>query len=373
MRSSKKSLFRSTHRNNYSRATLHRSLSLQTLEDRCVLAAAVLDGGTVTVHAGDADNEIGVWANGEINKLFIKVDDTTLEFDNDLVSHINIYAEGGNDSISIRNSVTQTTLLDGGDGNDRIIGSQQRDAILGGGGNDRIHGRDGNDRIDGGEGNDQVHGGNGDDGLQGGIGDDTLYGDAGNDTILGDPPMPVEVAETDDEGGLRLAERAHSDTDASALNAELVDSDEAISPSFNDVIYGGDGDDVIRSGPGHDVVFAGQGNDAVSGGAGNDYIEGGDGNDRLSGDSGGDIIFGGAGHDSLGGGDGNDYLIGGSGHDVLLGGVGDDYLKGGDGTDVLFGGEGRDKIDALDGQFDFIFADVLDGIEADEFDLIVYI
>ena len=73
---------------------LRRSLNLQTLEERRVLAAAVFDGGTLTVHAGDADNEIGVWVNRETNKLFIKVDDTTLEFDNDLVSHINIYAEG---------------------------------------------------------------------------------------------------------------------------------------------------------------------------------------------------------------------------------------------------------------------------------------
>ena len=272
------------------------------------MAASILDGGTVTVRAGDADNEIGVWANRETNKLFIKVDDTTFEFDNNLVSHINIFAEGGNDSIGIRNSVTQTTMLDGGDGNDRIVGSQQRDVILGGRGNDRIDGRNGNDRIDAGAGNDHAQGGNGDDGLQGGIGDDTLHGGAGNDTILGDPPMPVEVAQTDRESGLRLAGRAHSNADAIALS---VDSNEIISPSFNDVIYGDEGDDVIRSGPGHDVVFAGHGNDSVSGGVGFDYIEGGEGNDRLSGESGGDIVFGGAGDDSLGGGDGNDYLIGG--------------------------------------------------------------
>lgn len=201
MRSFKKSLIRSTRQQATPRATLRRSLSLQTLEDRRVLAAAVLDGGTVTVHAGDADNEIGVWANRETNKLFIKVDDTTLEFDNNLVSHVNIYAEGGNDSVAVRDSVTQTTLLDGGAGNDRIVGSLQRDTIVGGFGNDRIHGRDGNDRMDGGEGNDVVHGGSGDDGLQGGIGDDTINGGAGNDTILGDPPLPVEMADTDDESG----------------------------------------------------------------------------------------------------------------------------------------------------------------------------
>jgi Ca2+-binding RTX toxin-like protein len=44
------------------------------------------------------------------------------------------------------------------------------------------------------------------------------------------------------------------------------------------------------------------------------------------------------------GGEGNDVLIGGEGNDVLLGGAGDDVLIGGGGVDILDGGEGDDVV-----------------------------
>lgn len=79
--------------------------------------------------------------------------------------------------------IPSTAHIDGGDGNDTIIGGTSFDIFSGGDGgdilfgnayDDVLHGNAGNDTIDGGEGNDLLSGGQGDDEIFGGIGDDTL-------------------------------------------------------------------------------------------------------------------------------------------------------------------------------------------------------
>lgn len=52
----------------------------------------------------------------------------------------------------------------------------------------------------------------------------------------------------------------------------------------DDVIFGGDGDDVISGGGGDDQLFGGAGDDFIVGGPGQDQLFGGDGNDLLIGD-----------------------------------------------------------------------------------------
>ncbi|TWI29271.1 Hint domain-containing protein [Paracoccus sulfuroxidans] len=160
-----------------------------------------------------------------------------------------------------------------------------------------------------------------------------------------------------------------------------------------DVIYAGDGNDLIYSGaingPGaaqdHDVIYGGAGNDRLyaqggvdrlSGGAGDDYIEGGYGGDiadysaatgnlniKLPPWGGTDFTdeqTGGQGKDHLIGIDG---IIGGRGNDTLIGydtagtdpdgsiftnyfdgGAGNDSIDGAGGSDFLFGGTGNDII-----------------------------
>ena len=126
----------------------------------------------------------------------------------------------------------------------------------------------------------------------------------------------------------------------------------------NDIIIGGDFDDVLYGDAGFDVIKGGSGDDILYGGTGNDDLEGGFGNDVLLGNAGDDYLAGDYGYDFLSGGDGNDTLLGGasddrlwgeSGADVLFGGNGADRLYGGLGDDRLLGGAGNDTIEGDDG------------------------
>lgn len=110
------------------------------------------------------------------------------------VTGLLIHLNDGNDSLIIDSSVRVPTTIEGGAGNDTVIGSQQNDQFTGGDGNDLFFGQGGNDRASGQAGNDLLVGGagidllNGDDGrdiLIGGQGTDILRGGAGEDILVG--------------------------------------------------------------------------------------------------------------------------------------------------------------------------------------------
>ncbi|QDT11344.1 calcium-binding protein [Planctomycetes bacterium K23_9] len=111
-----------------------------------------------------------------------------------------------------------------------------------------------------------------------------------------------------------------------------------------DFLYGGDQNDTLSGGAGDDQLWGDNGNDRVLGGAGFDTLHGGAGNDDIVGGNDDDSLLGDGGHDLLRGGPGNDFLDGGTGNDQMIGGVGDDSMVGGSGNDTMLGNSGNDTI-----------------------------
>jgi len=200
--------------------------------------------------------------------------------------------------------------LNGGSGDDTLIGSSHGDLLVGNGGRDKINGMAGDDTI---------HGGDGDDSLRGGAGSDTIYGDAGDDIIKGGKETDYLYGGP----GRNLISGQH----------------------YGDVMHGGDDGDILRGGGGSDTIWGHGGDDRIKAGTRRDIAHGGDGDDIISGNRHDDTLFGGAGDDRLNGGGGDDWLEGGPGNDWLRGGEGADRF-------VFDTGFGRDEVDDFDPQED---------------------
>lgn len=287
---------------------------------------------------------------------------------------------------------------------DILHGSSNNDLLIGLGGSDRLFGRAGNDRLfgdkkttiekamaggavrgrasrgdwlDGGVGDDLLIGTPSRDVLLGGNGLDTLIGGAGDDNISGDDTTAYLTENWDFKiVNVPLGHGVVSNrgvlSHASSSNAMEGGNDILYGQGGRDFMAGGWGDDLLDGGTGNDVMSGDQGNDTLRGGSdddlllgdnldwvgglqsrnhGNDFLDGGDGNDELAGNGGSDVLYGGIGNDDLKGDDpviqgiegdaanyfGNDFLDGGAGDDTLQGGGADDSLYGGAGNDVLSG------------------------------------
>jgi Ca2+-binding RTX toxin-like protein len=242
------------------------------------------------------------------------------------------------DAMKLRHHDDGQFELNGGDGDDTIIGGRRGDIINAGAGNDDIQRADNVDIIRGGSGIDSVIYGNHSGPAQDNDipDDDVEYveGTAGNDNInLSNNPDDVTII-----GG------AGNDT----LTGGGGD-DDISGGAGNDTINGNGGDDLLNGGAGNDTINGGLGNDDISGGADNDTLSGNEGDDTVNGNAGNDVVNGNAGNDTLRGGDGNDTLDGGLDDDNLNGNDGDDLLIGGAGGDVIRGGAGVDTSDYADG------------------------
>ena len=302
------------------------------------------------------------------------------------------------------NSVTLTSYIDGGAGDDKITGSNTTagsDTLIGGAGNDVLRGWDGSDSLVGGSGHDSLIGDQGDDTLEGGAGDDTLGSwvgaaslDGGDDSdtfrlfnvsggrfdgvtiVGGEGGTDIDTVELSHFGvGVTVTysgDEAGSFTDGTntATFSEIerfilsnqADTFSTNGVTGNETVYGMGGDDTITTqggadyidgGDGADSIVAGQGADTIVGGAGNDYIDAqseddfvdaGAGNDTVLGGQNNDTLFGGAGDDSLNGQSEDDLVDGGEGNDTLVGEAGADTLYGSLGSDSISGGDGDDVI-----------------------------
>lgn len=144
--------------------------------------ASVDDNGNLNFF-GTIDNDVlSITSNG-VNVTFTQ-NLLTRTLAASSFARINVYGLDGDDRIVVGENVGSANL-NGGDGDDTILGNTGADRIDGGDGNDVLRGLDGNDTLIGGRGKDTLFGGAADDLLDGGDQNDRLLGGDGDDTLLG--------------------------------------------------------------------------------------------------------------------------------------------------------------------------------------------
>jgi Ca2+-binding RTX toxin-like protein len=332
-------------------------------------------------------------------------------------------------TVDLRGSAFSYHVL-GTPDSDIVSGSTSGDRIEGGGSGDRLYGDDGDDHLWGDAAltldaaiaaaqlaqvatqSDVLEGGRGDDVLIGSAAN-YLFGGAGRDILVGGGDVDWIQGDTFAGGGWapnsQVQQHFHYDEARGKYTyyvSETIDGstryyarlgpldddgegDTVIAGAGDDTVDGELGDDILDLGAGGDVGIGWQGADILRGGTGddalfgdfnadagtptgnepaelllnyaglaatlhgNDWLDGGTGDDLLWGNGGADWLYGGDGADRLHGDDfvtpepyhGNDVLYGDAGDDELHGDGGDDELYGGSGSDSLLGGEGNDRLD----------------------------
>lgn len=223
------------------------------------------------------------------------------------------------------------------DGGVLFIGGADNDQTTTGAGGDGLYGGAGTDTLTGGDGLNLLQGNQGNDSLVGGGAYDVIYGGQDSDRIVvGAAPNP---------GGTNFGQGNRGDDTISG------------SPTDNDTLLGGQGNDVINiTDPGvprdlglldNRMGFTGGGNDFLNGNLGNDTIFAGEGNDILSGEGGDDFLQDGGGSNTINGGDGNDTVIG-RGENTIDAGIGNDVVGMDPGRYVVQLGDGDDLCLPLD-------------------------
>ncbi|MCC2981048.1 calcium-binding protein [Sphingomonas sp. IC4-52] len=296
-------------------------------------------------------------------------------------------------------------------GSDVIAGSVRADRLSGGAGRDYIDGGYGDDELVGGDDNDVLIGAAGNDTLRGGSGNDRLVGGSGFNTLIGGDGDGDVADYQQIDGGIyvRLSDggRGVVSVDGEARDRLVgieqvwggVHDDVLIGSTRGDTLYGGNGNDLIRTGGAAegmiDIVAGDNGDDVIVFEGGRAEADGGWGADvfvikggmiriqdldtdvdtldfsqlrygvHTSEYAPGLAAFGSAepregldsvfglitGFDRVLGTRFADFMLadfdgtilfGGAGNDQLLGGAGDDELYGEQGNDFILGGAGDD-------------------------------
>jgi Ca2+-binding RTX toxin-like protein len=340
---------------------------------------------TTEVNGGDGAEVFTATANGT-RVRFDRLDPAPFSIDIGTTENLVVNMNGGNDSFSTTGDLASLikVTVDGGAGDDTILGSNGNDVLIGGVGNDFIDGQQGNDRAELGAGNDvfQWDPGDGSDTVEGGGNVDTMLfnGSGGAERFealanggrarftrdLGNIAMDlndVETIELNALGGIDTA----TVNDLTGTEVELVDIDLAGTIGGNagdgaadEVIVNAsnaaDTIQVVRDGTSIAVLgLAAEVRIANAEGARDKLtINGLGGNDRISAttlpaDTIGLTVDGGAGNDTIHGSQGGDDLRGGVGNDFIFGDDGDDVARLGAGNDVFQWDPGDDN-DTVEGE-----------------------
>jgi Ca2+-binding RTX toxin-like protein len=324
---------------------------------------------TVEVNGGNGAEQFTATANGT-RVRFDRLDSAPFAIDIGTSEKLVLNANGGNDSFSATGNLAALIAItvDGGAGNDTILGSNGVDLLLG---------ADGDDFVDGQQGNDVALLGAGDDVFQWdpGDGSDTVEGQDGTDSMRFNGNGANEVFAASANGGRLLFTRNVGNIVMDANDVELVDLN-ALGGTDTITVNDLTGTDVVRLDGDLAGVLDGSAGDAqpdtviVNGTNGNDIIdvvgagtsvsvvglsaqvnvansEGA--NDAL-------VVNALGGNDgvtattlpagviklSIAGGVGDDSLLGSQGADTLLAGADNDFAFGDNGDDVAMQGAGND-------------------------------
>ncbi|MCA3344939.1 MAG: hypothetical protein ING24_21210 [Roseomonas sp.] len=358
-----------------------------------------LNGGTgVNILEGGIGNDlyIGVGPDDLILENFAEGLDT-------IISAIDFYLPPEIETLVLAPS-SEATRGFGGSGNNFLLGNANNNELVGGDGGDTISGYDGADTLDGGSGDDSLNGDGGTDlvsyvemtsSVTVSIADGIAIGAGGNDTLIGFENVLGGVG-ADCLLGNTLANHLigsdGDDTLEGAAGNDLLDGSSGNDWAFYAAATSGVTVDLVtgRTSGAHGAdtldgignVQGGLGADSLRGNANENILVGGDGNDVIDGGEGSDwasyvyltaasqgvtvdlalgTSFGAAGNDTLAGienviaGAGDDSLLGDGNANLLTGGSGADTLSGGTGQDTLDGGAGDDRLELS--QLDFLHAD----------------
>ncbi|WP_020474715.1 LamG-like jellyroll fold domain-containing protein [Zavarzinella formosa] len=256
-----------------------------------------------------------------------------------------VFARAGNDRVSVDPAFAFPVYIDGGEGNDTIVGGAKGDVLVAG---------PGNNSVSGGAGDDTIYGG-GSDTLDGGAGvGDRLIPHFSNITLLDPDGATVSLEQAPTGVTLDLGQQAGQHQPVFVFNniasyitmTGVFDAiegspyqDSLTTSIANTSLLGGGGDDHLASTIASGVILdGGDGNDQLTVGGTNNTITGGDGNDQISVSGSGNTVTGDGGDNTIilnpgtdggvvGGGDGNNTIIGNGVTDTtILGGDGDDTI-----------------------------------------------
>jgi Ca2+-binding RTX toxin-like protein len=346
---------------------------------------------TAEVNGGGADEVFTATANGT-RVRFDRVSPASFALDIGTTENLVLNMNGGNDSFSATGDLAALIKItvDGGAGNDTILGSNGNDLLRGGADNDFIDGQQGADVAFLGAGNDvfQWDPGDGSDTVEGGDGTDTMLfnGSNGSENFealangervrftrnLGTIVMDLNDVEQIDLNALGGTDNViFNDMSGTTLTEFNVNLAGTIGGSAGDgaadsvTVNGTNGDDIVNVfGAGTSATVVGlstQVNIASLEGANDTLVINGLGGDdgitattlpagvlklTIDGGTGEDTILGSQGADTIFGGDNDDFVLGDNGNDVAFLGNGNDTFQWdpGDGNDTIEGGDGADTM-----------------------------
>ncbi len=295
----------------------------ENLEDRRMMTADIsLDNGVLLIEGTenqdliviaadpqDADEVLVTITNRQTGEVLEQED-----YDREDITRIEAFGFGNNDLI--RNDTDIQSLLDGGTGDDELIGGGGIDTLEGGSNDDTLEGRGGNDTLRGGANSDTYR---------------FVGTQLGSDVVAEAPNFSVDTLDFSGFAGGGV------DVDLASTNERVINAGDLslrlLSSTGIENVVGTNAADTIR-GNGRDNVLNGLGSrDYLYGRAGADDLFGGSGDDFLFGEAGNDDLFGEAGLDNLDGGADADTLDGG--YFPTFGAITRDILTGGSGADTF--------------------------------------